>query len=361
MSSYRAELFGLYAALVIVWTIRHWLPRRTVRSVMDNLGAVLAHAKLDERLPTTSQDVWDEIFWYEQRIRGYFRFELRWQRGHPERHKLPSQFTFFESLQHLSDGLADVGRRGHGGVDPSFRFQHGRRWFVCYDDRRVFGQTAAVLLHQLGLAQLRGYRDFAPTSALDAWIRRAFCGTSKDVFSRAMSAKFVLGQLATQERAARWKYQVADRKCRLCCVDDTHENLRHLLLDCSFPKLCDIRRKYIASMVASRYLDSNDAFSTFLRDHFQLCHDSGSLRCLFGSGAADADVASELAFGFVRGFWPPHLVSAFQALAPAGVDSSEWFGLLVHSFARSARSRLWRPVWDVWHSAAVPSTSSASE
>lgn len=187
--------------------------------------------------------------------------------------------------------------------------------------------------------------------------RTAYCGASKDVFSRAMTAKFVLEQLTTQERAAAWHYPVSDCRCRLCGIDGTHENLRHLLLDCSHPKICDVRRNYVLSMVAERYLDNQD-FSDFLVDTFQLR--DGRLRCLIGPAVLDDTLASDTAFGFVRGFWAADLILAVRRLAPDDEDSTLWFTCLVRSFARAARNHLWRPVWDVWRSVVVPSSPASS-
>ena len=359
LSSYRTELFGLLTALVMLWALRHRLPRLRVTAVLDNLGAVLAYKQLKARLPTTSQDIWDEIVWFAERVRRHYGLDVDWQRGHPERRKEPTKFSFMEALQHLSDGLAADGRRGRGAPDPSSSFSHGRRWFVRIDGRRVFDKTGEILLHEIGMKKLTSYRNYTPpTSAMDAWVRQAFCGKSKDVFSRAMTAKFILEQLATSERAAQWSYPVESTRCRLCCVDGIHENLRHLLLDCQCAKLCDIRRNYVRSIVAERYLDDG-LVADFIEDNFRLCN--GRLRCLFGHGGVDDDVASDAAYGFVRGFWSTDFIAAVRDLAPSDQDSVLWFSCIVRSFARAARNQLWRPVWDVWHSVAVqPSLASSS-
>ena len=369
LSSYRTELFGLYLALIMTWTLRNRLPRLPLDVVLDNLGAVLAFRRLRERLPSTSQDVWDEIHYYARRLHAYYGLDVSWQRGHPERRKQQTEFTFLESMQHLSDGLAAVGRCGHGATDPASCFLHARRWFVRYAGRRLFDQTAAVLLDQIGQARLRGYNKFIPsTSPLDTWIRSMYCGRSKDVFSRAMTTKFILEQLATQERAADWHYPVADHRCRLCCVDGTHETLRHLLLDCSSPALCDIRRKYIVSMVAGVHLQ-NVTLSSFLRTHFQL---DSFHRFRFwlapqagvddaAAAGVDDEAAAVDAYGFVRGIWSPSLIHALYQFAPADVDSLDWFNRLVISFARAARTHLWRPVWNVWHTAAISSISTPAK
>jgi len=128
--------------------------------------------------------------------------------------------------------------------------------------------------------------------------------------------------MATSSRCASWRYDVDSCRCRVCTVDGSHEDLRHLLLDCSFAKLCDIRRKYI---VAYTFVEENENLCTFLKNNFQLC--GGRLRCLFGAGGDDDEVAAATAFGFVRGFWSDALITAIRRLAPEGVDSLR--GLLV--------------------------------
>lgn len=241
----------------MLWCLRRQLPVLPVDSILDNLGAVQAWKRIPRRLPISSQDVWDEIRWFARKIRRHYgQYTLRWRRGHPETRKKRSDWTWHDHLNDLSDGLADVGRHGSAGLDPSSTFTHGRRWHVCYDSRRIFDDTVSTLLHQLGLRRLRRYQTGAtfPRTPFDDWLRRAYCGVSKDVISRAMTAKFVLEQLATQERAAAWGYPMLDLRCRLCGVDGVHENLRHLLLDCSHPKLIDVRRKFVQSIVAQDYL-----------------------------------------------------------------------------------------------------------
>jgi len=105
------------------------------------------------------------------------------------------------TIQHLSDGLAADGRCGHGGSDPFVDILAWSSMVCTFRLRRLFDQTAMILplilLHQIGIMRLHEYHRYVtPSSSLDAWIRSAYCGTSKDVFSRAMTAKFVLEQLA---------------------------------------------------------------------------------------------------------------------------------------------------------------------
>ena len=59
--------------------------------------------------------------------------------------------------------------------------------------------------------------------------------------------------------------------------------------------------------------------------------------------------AAAAAYDFVRGIWPPPLIDALFNFALVGVDALDWFGRLVPSFARAARSHLWRPVWGAWY------------
>ena len=90
----------------------------------------------------------------------------------------------------------------------------------------------------------------------------------------------------------------------------------------------------------------------------------GCLLCSVGSGdlfgpsgalLLDAEVASSLAYAFVRGRFSDCFVSVLLLSVPSGadVDLDVWPASVLAFLGRAARNRLWRPVWDVWSSVAL--------
>ena len=347
LSSYRTEVTGELLALVACHALRHVLPRAPVLAIADNRGSVSGMAQLAGSRPTPSGDVWDEIaFWRRRVVEHFGSYTLEWQRGHPERRKLPSAFTVLECCQHLADGLAALGRCGGGAADPSRGplFSHARRWHVLVHGRRVFDGTRSSVLHALAVADWRQYeaaRGSVPLTAAQEVALSAFVGASRSILCRATACKYVLYQLATRLRRRRWGYTVPDGRCVICNEASSADSLDHHLLDCVDPRVVGVRERFLLALrcalarIGDEFADLLDAL---------VLDDSGRLRLRLSASLPDA-ACRRLALRLVTGRCP---LTVLRRLRHAAADVDHSPRLVVSAVGRVVRARLWTPVWRLW-------------
>ena len=330
-SSYRSEAYGLLAGLR--WAYAAKISGRILH-VLDNESVVKVYRNCAERGSSLacSQDVWDELIWYKERLGARYRVE--WRRGHAE--KRGGFFTLEDKANHLADGLASAGY--DAAPDMRVQFLHGRRWHVRLGGLRPLDGTRSSARSFLGLEYLRAYRKAHGLSTFDVDLLQAVCGgkSGKSMWVRAESTKFMHAQLATVPRKKSWGVKIEGSAVCAACGGPGQETVEHLLRECRAARCVAARQNWFSKFQSGAYKTSSD-IADFLFKRLRWQDDKCGL--LYESLGDDDE---GLAARFLTGFIPADFGVFLRSFAREHDGEVRAF---LTMYRRTCSRLLWWPVW----------------